>query len=143
MSDENRQMTTRAIATLTIDQVEQIAAASERWQNEQAAHLDSAALASTWTTAAQSSDQSRHATLSRQSGRAQHARRTAQITAIYSACFGRARTPRATRSGAPEEEDHNDDHQHQAEASAIVMVRRTSIESASAEKEYQNNQKDN
>jgi hypothetical protein len=48
-----------------------------------------------------------------------------------------------TRSGAPEEEDYNDDHQHQAEASAIVMVRCANIEAASAEKEYQDNQKDN
>jgi hypothetical protein len=47
------------------------------------------------------------------------------------------------RSGAPEEEDYNDDHQRQAEASAIVMVRCANIEAASAEKEYQDNQKDN
>jgi hypothetical protein len=49
----------------------------------------------------------------------------------------------ATRSGTPEEKDYKDDHQHQAEASTIVMVGGASIETASTEKEYQNNQKDN
>jgi hypothetical protein len=41
---------------------------------------------------------------------------------------------------APEQKDQNDDDHYQAEAPAIVMVRRTNIETASTEKENQNNQ---
>jgi hypothetical protein len=37
-------MTTTKLSTLTIEQVEQIAAASEGWQGEQAARLDSAGI---------------------------------------------------------------------------------------------------
>jgi hypothetical protein len=46
------------------------------------------------------------------------------------------------RSGpAPQQKHHNYDQQHQAEASAIVMVRRAIIETAPAEQKKQNNQK--
>ena len=39
------------------------------------------------------------------------------------------------QSNSPDQKEHNDDHQYRTEAPAIVMVRRTHIETAAAEKE--------
>jgi hypothetical protein len=43
-AEKGRNMTTTKLSTLAIEQVEQIAAASEGWQGEQAARLDSAGI---------------------------------------------------------------------------------------------------
>ena len=46
----------------------------------------------------------------------------------------------AERQSAPEQKNQNNDHNYQAEASAIVMERRTHIEATPTEKKNQNNQ---
>ena len=40
---------------------------------------------------------------------------------------------------APEQHDHNDDHQYQAKAPAVVMEWRASVEATTTEKDNQNN----
>jgi hypothetical protein len=57
---------------------------------------------------------------------------------VVALCFGPP-LPDLCHS-APQQKDHNDDYQYRAEPPAIIMVWSAHIETATAEKENQNNQ---